>query len=300
MQGEGVSKMGFERFTDKARKVFQLANQEAQDLNHEFMGCEHILLGLIKEGSGVAAAALKSFDVDLHTIRGEILKYVKKGPDMVTMGKLPQTPGVRKVIEYAIEEAINFNRNYVGTEHVLLGLLREGGSGACKVLESLGVNVAKVRGEIPILLAVSVKDSDVKEAKEYISIGFALLEDIERIHKQWEVVNDNPPKIVGFTCVPEGYMVKKNVYQISLDGNTVTYSGEIERIVESSKELTADNSPPSDLFSLNHYNEGRGHEKNRCLFLIRKKIEDCKLHGQEMTACVLMQLVKEIENEDTL
>ncbi len=115
----------FERFTDRARKVMALANQEAQRFNHEYIGTEHILLGLVKEGSGVGANVLKNLDVDLRKVRMEVEKLVKAGPDMVTMGKLPQTPRAKKVIEYAIEEARNLNHNYVGTEHLLLGLLRE-------------------------------------------------------------------------------------------------------------------------------------------------------------------------------
>ena len=115
----------YERFTDRARKVMQLANQEAQRFNHEYIGTEHVLLGLIKEGSGVAANVLKNLDVDLRKIRLEVEKLVQSGPEMVTMGKLPQTPRAKKVIEYSMEEARNLNHNYVGTEHILLGLLRE-------------------------------------------------------------------------------------------------------------------------------------------------------------------------------
>ncbi|MFO0003241.1 MAG: Clp protease N-terminal domain-containing protein, partial [bacterium] len=95
----------YERFTDRARKVMQLANQEAQRFNHEYIGTEHILLGLVKEGSGVAANVLKNLDVDLRKIRIEVEKIVQTGPDMVTMGKLPQTPRAKKVIEYAMDEA---------------------------------------------------------------------------------------------------------------------------------------------------------------------------------------------------
>src|SRR3954464_11780339 len=90
----------YERFTDRARKVMQLANQEAQRFNHEYIGTEHVLLGLVKEGSGVAANVLKNLEIDLRKIRLEVEKIVQSGPDMVTMGKLPQTPRAKKVIEY--------------------------------------------------------------------------------------------------------------------------------------------------------------------------------------------------------
>jgi ATP-dependent Clp protease ATP-binding subunit ClpC len=142
----------YERFTDRARKVMQLANQEAQRFNHEYIGTEHILLGLVKEGSGVAANVLKNLDVDLRKIRLEVEKLVQSGPEMVTMGKLPQTPRAKKVIEYSMEEARNLNHNYVGTEHILLGLLREQEGVAAQVLMNLGLKLEDVREEVLNLL----------------------------------------------------------------------------------------------------------------------------------------------------
>lgn len=142
----------YERFTDRARKVMQLANQEAQRFNHEYIGTEHILLGLVKEGSGVAANVLKNLEVDLRKIRLEVEKLVQSGPEMVTMGKLPQTPRAKKVIEYSMEEARNLNHNYVGTEHILLGLLREQEGVAAQVLMNLGLKLEEVREEVLNLL----------------------------------------------------------------------------------------------------------------------------------------------------
>ena len=142
----------FERFTDRARKVMQLANQEAQRFNHEYIGTEHILLGLVKEGSGVAANVLKNLDIDLKKVRLEVEKFVQTGPDMVTIGRLPQTPRAKKVIDYSIEEARNLNHNYVGTEHLLLGLLREQEGVAAQVLMSLGLKLEDVREEVLNLL----------------------------------------------------------------------------------------------------------------------------------------------------
>src|SRR3954471_8599378 len=136
----------YERFTDRARKVMQLANQEAQRFNHEYIGTEHILLGLVKEGSGAAASVLKNLDIDLRKIRLEVEKIVQSGPQMVSTGKLPQTPRARKALEYAIEEARNLNHNYVGTEHLLLGLLREDEGMAAQVLMNLGLGLDSTRG----------------------------------------------------------------------------------------------------------------------------------------------------------
>jgi len=149
----------FERFTDRARKVMALANQEAQRFNHEYIGTEHILLGLVKEGSGVGATVLKNLDVDIKKLRLEVEKLVKSGPDMVTMGKLPQTPRAKKVIEYAIEEARALNHNYVGTEHILLGLLRESEGIAAQVLMNLGLKLEDVRQEVLNLLGAGVEDT---------------------------------------------------------------------------------------------------------------------------------------------
>jgi ATP-dependent Clp protease ATP-binding subunit ClpC len=150
----------YERFTDRARKVMQLANQEAQRFNHEYIGTEHILLGLVKEGSGVAANVLKNLDIDLRKIRLEVEKIVQSGPDMVTMGKLPQTPRAKKVIEYSIEEARNLNHNYVGTEHLLLGLLREQEGVAAQVLMNLGLKLEDVREEVLNLLGHNMESGE--------------------------------------------------------------------------------------------------------------------------------------------
>ncbi len=150
----------YERFTDRARKVMQLANQEAQRFNHEYIGTEHILLGLVKEGSGVAANVLKNLDIDLRKIRLEVEKIVQSGPDMVTMGKLPQTPRAKKVIEYSIEEARNLGHNYVGTEHLLLGLLREQEGVAAQVLMNLGLKLEDVREEVLNLLGHNPEASE--------------------------------------------------------------------------------------------------------------------------------------------
>ncbi len=149
----------YERFTDRARKVMQLANQEAQRFNHEYIGTEHILLGLVKEGTGLGAIVLEKLNVDLRRIRLEIERIVQFGPDMVTMGKLPQTPRAKKVIEYSIEEVRNLNHNYVGTEHLLLGLFREDGGVASQILRNLGLTLDRIREEVHRALALPMETS---------------------------------------------------------------------------------------------------------------------------------------------
>jgi len=160
----------FERFTDRARKVMALANQEAKRFNHEYVGTEHLLLGLVKEGSGVAANVLKKMKVELKKIRIEVEKIVTSGPQMVTMGKLPQTPRAKKVIEYAIEEARMLGHNYVGTEHLLLGLLREQEGVAAQVLMNLDLRLEDVREEVLKLLGAA---ADMIEETEFGAPGGA-------------------------------------------------------------------------------------------------------------------------------
>lgn len=141
----------YERFTDRARKIMQLANQEAQRLCHEYIGTEHILLGLVREGSGVAANVLKNLHVDLRDICLEVEKLVVVGPG-TTMAKLPLTPRTKRVIEYAVAAARELNHNYIGSEHLLLGLLREQEGVAAQVLAHLGVTSDKTTTEIFSLL----------------------------------------------------------------------------------------------------------------------------------------------------
>lgn len=138
--------------TDRSRIVMQCAAVEAQRFNHEYIGTVHILLGLVKEGSGVAANILNHLGADLRSIRLEVEKIVKSGPDMVTMNNLPHTPRAKKVIEHATEEAFNLNHNYIGTEHLLLGLIRDQDGTAAQVLMNLGLTPEIVRKNVLSLL----------------------------------------------------------------------------------------------------------------------------------------------------
>jgi len=150
----------YERFTDRARKVMQLANQEAQRFNHEFISPFHILLGLIKEGSGVACNVLKNFSIDLRVVRLELEKRVECGPggDQVVMGKLPHTLAAKSAIDFAIEEAKGLGHNYLGTEHILLGILRSGDEVTIGVFDRLSVKIDGIRDEVVRLLGRSLDD----------------------------------------------------------------------------------------------------------------------------------------------
>ena len=157
----------FDRFTDRARKVMGLARQEAQRFNHDYIGTEHVLLGLVQEGSGVAASVLKNLDIDLKKIRQEVEKLVSTGTTMVTMGQLPFTPRAKKVLELSLEEASNLGHTYIGTEHLLLGLIRESDGIAAQVLKNLKVKVEDVREEVLELLgAEPVENSGPGEEGE--------------------------------------------------------------------------------------------------------------------------------------
>jgi len=161
----------FDRFTDRARKVMNLAKQEAQRLNHEYIGTEHILLGLIQEGSGVAASVLKNLGIDMKKIRSEIEKIVKGSPTMVTMGSLPFTPRAKKVLELSLEEASQLGHNYIGTEHLLLGLIKENEGIAARVLTNLGVKLEEVREEVLEFLGADVQQEQEEGPEPVIGGG---------------------------------------------------------------------------------------------------------------------------------
>jgi hypothetical protein len=142
----------FERFTDRARRVVVLAQEEARHLNHDYIGTEHILLGLIHEGEGVAARALTALDISLEAVRAEVTEIVGRGGDQPG-GHIPFTPRAKKVLELSLREALAFGHNYIGTEHILLGLIREGEGVAAQVLVKLGASFDRVRQQVVQLLA---------------------------------------------------------------------------------------------------------------------------------------------------
>lgn len=138
----------FDKFTNRAKQVIKLAKKEAQRMNHNYLGTEHILLGLLKLGQGIAVNVLRNMNIDYDTVRVEVEKLVGFGPEIQLYGDPALTGKVKKVIEYANEEAIALNHNYVGTEHLLLGLLRQTDGVAAQVLENLNVNLKEVRKEV--------------------------------------------------------------------------------------------------------------------------------------------------------
>lgn len=169
----------YERFTDRARKVMQLANQEALRWNHEYIGTEHILLGLLAEGSGVAANVLKNLGLDLERIRLDVQKVVAPGSEKVSAAaKLPQTPRAKKVIDYSMEEARKLKHNYVGTEHILLGLLREAEGVGAIVLTNSGLNLEDVREEALQLLGLSTTPIHAPDLPPALDLSGEAIEDL--------------------------------------------------------------------------------------------------------------------------
>ena len=138
----------FERFTDRARRVVVLAQEEARMLNHNYIGTEHILLGLIHEGEGVAAKALESLGISLEAVRHKVEEIIGHG-QQAPSGHIPFTPRAKKVLELSLREALQINHSYIGTEHILLGLIREGEGVAAQVLVKLGADLNRVRQSGP-------------------------------------------------------------------------------------------------------------------------------------------------------
>jgi ATP-dependent Clp protease ATP-binding subunit ClpC len=142
----------FERFTDRARRVVVLAQEEARMLNHNYIGTEHILLGLIHEGEGVAAKALEALGISLEAVRSQVEEIIGQG-QQAPSGHIPFTPRAKKVLELSLREALQLGHNYIGTEHILLGLIREGEGVAAQVLVKLGADLNRVRTQVISLLS---------------------------------------------------------------------------------------------------------------------------------------------------
>jgi ATP-dependent Clp protease ATP-binding subunit ClpC len=138
----------FERFTERARQVVVFAQEEARALEHNYIGTEHILLGLLREEEGLAARVLEELDVSLEDVRGQVARIVGRGDEPTTGGQIPFTPRAKKVLELSLREALSLGHNYIGTEHVLLGLVREGQGVAARILLDLGADAERTRNAV--------------------------------------------------------------------------------------------------------------------------------------------------------
>ena len=147
----------FERFTDRARRVVVLAQEEARMLNHNYIGTEHILLGLIHEGDGVAAKALELLGIGLEAVRQQVEEIIGQG-QQAPSGHIPFTPRAKRVLELSLREALQLGHNYIGTEHILLGLIREGEGVAAQVLTRMGADLDKVRSQVVRLVGTGTSE----------------------------------------------------------------------------------------------------------------------------------------------
>jgi len=259
----------FNRFTERARKVIFLAREEAKRLDHDYLGTEHILLGLIREGEGVGATALQNLGIDLAQVRAEVEKAVGRGGGALFVGQIPFTPRAKKVLELAITEARNLGHNYIGTEHLLLGLIREAEGLAAQVLTNLGADLTKVREEVSTLLGTKVSPEPIAKPSETPTLD-RFGRDLTRLAREGELdpvidrekeierviqilsrrTKNNPVLIgeagVGKTAIAEGLaqkifegslpepLLNKRVVTIELGGIVAgtKYRGEFEKRME--------------------------------------------------------------------
>ena len=185
----------FQRFSDRARRVVVLAQEEARMLNHNYIGTEHLLLGLIQEGEGVAAKALESIGISLEAVRNQVEEIIGRGSSAPT-GHIPFTPRAKKVLELSLREALQLGHNYIGTEHILLGLIREGEGVAAQVLTKLGADLDRVRNQVvQLLTGAAASSKDIAQTGEATPQGNLLLDQFGRNLTQLASQNKLDPVI---------------------------------------------------------------------------------------------------------
>jgi ATP-dependent Clp protease ATP-binding subunit ClpA len=170
----------FERFTDQARRVVVLAQEEARRLNHNYIGTEHILLGLLSEGEGVAAKALESLGISLEVVRVQVQETIGQG-QVTPTGHIPFTPRAKKVLELSLREALQLGHNYIGTEHILLGLIREGEGVAAQVLAAVGADHTRVREQVVRLLTGGSEEAGTRTRLVRMAVPVDLVDAAEQL-----------------------------------------------------------------------------------------------------------------------
>jgi len=176
----------FERFTERARQVVVLAQEESRLLRHNYIGTEHLLLGLLREEEGIAARVLEELGVTLEAVRSQVERIVGLGDEVVATGQIPFTPRAKKVLELGLREAVSYKHNYIGTEHILLGVVREGEGVAMRILQELGADEERVRAAVIRLL--SGPRGEYEHAVDTFATAEALVEAWEGWRREgWEI-----------------------------------------------------------------------------------------------------------------
>ena len=180
----------FERFTERARQVVVLAQDEARLLRHNYIGTEHILLGLLLEEDGLAARVLDTLDVTADEVRGQVVRIIGQGDEVDTGRPIPFTPRVKKVLELALHEALELDHNYIGTEHILLGLVREDGGVGARILRDFDADPQKVRNEVIRMLSGPSRREETRGRRR-----------VRQIHDAWPFLHaDNRPAQLFVAC----------------------------------------------------------------------------------------------------
>jgi ATP-dependent Clp protease ATP-binding subunit ClpC len=192
----------FERFTDRARRVVVLAQDEARRLDHDYIGTEHILLGLVQEGEGVAAQALEALGIGLAAVRHQVEEIVGRGKD-TPGGHIPFTPRAKKVLELSLREALLLGHDYIGTEHILLGLIREGEGVAAQVLAALGADLNLVRQQVIQLLHSHQMEGQERSSARLVGLA-PRLESI--VNRQTEAIINRLDAIDARLAAIEGHL----------------------------------------------------------------------------------------------
>jgi ATP-dependent Clp protease ATP-binding subunit ClpA len=193
----------FERFTDRARRVVVLAQDEARRLDHNYIGTEHILLGLVQEGEGVAAKALEALGIGLAAVRQQVEEIVGRGKE-APGGHIPFTPRAKKVLELSLREALQLGHDYIGTEHILLGLIREGEGVAARVLANLGADLNLVRQQVVQLLHSHQMEGQERLSSAHLTGSSGRLESI--VNRQAEAIVSRLDAIAARLAAIEGHL----------------------------------------------------------------------------------------------
>jgi ATP-dependent Clp protease ATP-binding subunit ClpA len=209
----------FERFTERARRVVVLAQEEARGFRHNYIGTEHILLGLLREEEGLAARVLESLKIPVEEVRAQVARIVGQG-DEVTIGQIPFTPRAKRVLELALREALSIGHNYIGTEHILLGLVHENGGVAARILLDFDADAEKIRGEVMRMLSGPGRQSQARSGSP-----------ISRM-SMFSVPESDPPPIEPIDDATRAKTIGELVDSVTVAKESTIAAQEFERAAE--------------------------------------------------------------------